>query len=139
MNVIEFMEEGIMTTIIGLGVVFSVLIILALFIKFLNSAVDSAENKKKLETSKLDQELASNNRNIASSMEAKNLEGNQEGVSAAVIAAITASICALTGKSATEFRFTEIKRVTNSQPMWAMVGTSDIISNRQRFNERGNR
>lgn len=139
MYAMEFMEEGVMTTIIGLGVVFTVLIMLAFFIKFLNSVVDSAESKKKLVVSNLDQKIVSNNLKANPSMTVKNLEQSQDGISAAVIAAITASICALTGKSASEFRFTEIKRATNSQPMWALVGTSDLITNRQRFNERGNK
>jgi len=66
---------------------------------------------------------------------------NQEegGISPALVAAITASICMVTGKSAQEFKFTAIKRISGNQPVWGLVGTTDIISTRQRFIERGNR
>ncbi|ATW24352.1 OadG family protein [Candidatus Formimonas warabiya] len=62
-----------------------------------------------------------------------------KGISPALVAAITASICAMTGKSAEEFTFTAIRRVSGSHPVWSFVGTTDIIATRQRFIERGNR
>jgi len=135
MHIMEFMEEGVLTTIIGMGVVFSVLIILSIFIKFLNSAVNAAESKKRVP----DREIVHESPMIPVAATVTDTEEYQEGISSAVVAAITASICALTGKSAEEFRFKEIRRASGSQPMWAMVGTSEIMSTRQRFIERGNR
>lgn len=61
------------------------------------------------------------------------------GITPALVAAITASVCMMTGKSAEEFKFKAIKRVPGNQPVWGLVGTTDIISTRQRFIERGNR
>ncbi len=64
---------------------------------------------------------------------------SQDGISAAVVAAITASICVITGRSSEEFKFTAIRRSTSMQPVWALTGTRDIILTRQSFIERGNR
>lgn len=137
MNAMEFMEEGVLTTIIGLGVVFTVLILLSFFIKLLSSAVDAVEGKK---TGKIqDREIAPQSTGVSAALPVADKGKNQEGISPAVVAAITAAICALTGKSAEEFRFKEIRRASGSQPMWATVGTADIMSTRQRFIERGNR
>ncbi|ATW27752.1 hypothetical protein [Candidatus Formimonas warabiya] len=66
-------------------------------------------------------------------------EKNQESISPAIIAVITASICAMTVKSAEEFVFTAIRRVPGSHPVWAFVGTTEMMAARQRLMERGNR
>lgn len=75
---------------------------------------------------------------IASNGESK--RAVQDGsISPAVVAAIMASVCAMTGKPAEELKFTAIRRISGIQPVWAMVGTADVISTRQRFIERGNK
>lgn len=138
MHVMEFMEEGVLTTIIGMGVVFTVLIMLSLFIKFLNSAVDAAQGKQQGPVKDRKQEAVAISPEIPAAARVTDTK-NHEGISSAVVAAITASICVLTGKTAGEFKFTKIQRTSGSQPMWAMVGTSEIMSTRQRFIERGNK
>jgi sodium pump decarboxylase gamma subunit len=128
---LEYFEEGILTTLIGVGVVFSVLIVLSLMIKWLNSGVNAAMGRKPK-----NEEI-----NISQSEQAPakpEMKKNQS-ISPAVVAAITATICALTGKTAEEFKFTEIRRVSHNRPIWSIAGTQDIMSTRQRFIERGNR
>lgn len=66
-------------------------------------------------------------------------EIKESGISPAVVAAITASICLMTGKSAEEFKFKAIRRAAGNYPVWTLVGTTDLIANRQRFFERGNK
>lgn len=66
-------------------------------------------------------------------------EIGESGISPAVVAAITASICLMTGKSAEEFKFKAIRRAAGGYPVWTLVGTTDLIANRQRFFERGNK
>jgi sodium pump decarboxylase gamma subunit len=128
---LEYFEEGILTTLIGMGVVFSVLIVLSLMIKWLNSGVNAAMGRKPK-----NEEI-----NISQSEQAPakpEMKKNQS-ISPAVVAAITATICALTGKTAEEFKFTEIRRVSHIRHTWSVAGTQDIMSTRQRFIERGNR
>ncbi|ATW24445.1 hypothetical protein DCMF_06315 [Candidatus Formimonas warabiya] len=139
MHVMEYTSEGVLTTIIGMGVVFIVLIILSIFIKILNTVVDAAIEKK---TGK-DHQVRKQPAGVVSPSPAKAPVTNQikprDSISPAVVAAITASICALTGKTAEEFKFTEIRRASGSQPVWSFIGTNDVIATRQRFIEKGNR
>jgi sodium pump decarboxylase gamma subunit len=106
---LEYFEEGILTTLIGMGVVFSVLIVLSLMIKWLNSGVNAAMGRKPK-----NEEI-----NISQSEQAPakpEMKKNQS-ISPAVVAAITATICALTGKTAEEFKFTEIRRVSHESDL----------------------
>ncbi|MGI6684726.1 MAG: OadG family protein [Bacillota bacterium] len=129
----EFMEVGIMTTIIGIGVVFIVLIVLSFMIRWLNFGVEAVVGKKPKQEEP--EKVPIRPEKSTGVLEPK----SAESISPAVVAAITASICALTGKSAEEFHFTAIRRVSGMKPMWSLMGTQDIISTRQRFIERGNR
>ncbi|MCR6546334.1 hypothetical protein [Dehalobacterium formicoaceticum] len=56
----------------------------------------------------------------------------------AVVAAITASLCAMIGKPASEFTYKSIQRVSGRASRWSMAGTADLILSRQRILERGN-
>ena len=129
---LEFMEEGIMTTVIGMGVVFIVLIILSLLIGWLNSGVEAMMGKKPKQQEKAAVPV------MPEKAPAESVS-KVEGISPAVVAAITASICAITGKSSEEFKFTKIRRISEVKPVWSMVGTQDIMLTRQRFIERGNK
>ena len=127
------MEEGIMTTVIGMGVVFIVLIILSLLIGWLNSGVEAMMGKKPKQQEKAAVPV------MPEKAPEESAAKKVEGISPAVVAAITASICILTGKSSEEFKFTKIRRISEVKPVWSMVGTQDIMLTRQRFIERGNK
>lgn len=136
MQAMEFMAEGISTTVIGMGVVFLVLIFLSIIIGLLDKAIDATFAKKKSEpVVKAPAAPAPVVESVATNTAAK----VEQGISPAVVAAITAAVCMMTGKTASEFRFTAIHRAQEGQPVWALMGTSDIIATRQRYTERGNR
>jgi len=89
----EYMREGILTTIIGMGVVFIVLIALSLFIQGLNYIVDKAMASSSKEKAVTDKKMS------------ESMDGNL----ATIAAIITASICILSGKSSKDFRIKEIR------------------------------
>lgn len=135
MTAMDFMTEGIMTTIIGMGVVFVVLIVLSILIGVLDRAVDSTLGKKKSEP--LSRAVSTPAPVPAAPV--KITKTVPEGISPAVVAAITATISMVTGKEAGEFKIIGIQRAGSGMPTWALMGTTDIISTRQRYTERGNR
>ncbi|MGI6679264.1 MAG: OadG family protein [Dehalobacterium sp.] len=126
MDVMDNMQIGVLATVIGMGIVFIVLIILSFLISFLNYGVEVAQSKKTTKTP------------VSAEINEADALQNQEGIPLAIVAAITASVCMITGKSTNEFRFKGIRRAPGSQSMWGMTGTADIIANRQRHVERGN-
>jgi hypothetical protein len=58
-------------------------------------------------------------------------------LSPAVVVAITASLCAMINKPATDFTYKAIRRVYDSHHGWSKAGTTDLISSRQRILGRG--
>ncbi|MDD2497677.1 MAG: OadG family protein [Desulfitobacteriaceae bacterium] len=136
MQAMEFMAEGISTTIIGMGVVFVVLIMLSIIISLLDKGIDATLAKKKAEPIVKAPAAPTPVVEAAVTGSAAKVE---QGISPAVVAAITAAVCMMTGKTAGEFKFASIRRTQEGQPVWALMGTNDIIATRQRYTERGNR
>lgn len=129
---LDNLEVGIMTTVIGMGVVFVVLIVLSFLIKWMNSAVEAfAPQKPQAASGAVTRE---NVPQRVQKVEAK----REETLSPQVVAAITAVICNLTGKNQDEFRFTAIRRLAKAQPIWGDMGTQEIITLRQELIERRN-
>ncbi|NMA14574.1 MAG: OadG family protein [Clostridia bacterium] len=136
MQAMEFMAEGLSTTVIGMGVVFIVLIFLSIIIGLLDKAIDATFAKKKAEP--VIKAPTAPTPVVEATATGTSVNAEQ-GISPSVVAAITAAVCMMTGKTAGEFKFASIRRTQEGQPVWALMGTNDIIATRQRYTERGNR
>ena len=62
-----------------------------------------------------------------------------KGLDKNVVAAITAAVVAATGSSAANLKFTAIKRISGRTFPWTASGNAEIMANRQRIAEGGNR
>ncbi|MDO4731962.1 MAG: OadG family transporter subunit [Bacillota bacterium] len=119
----ETISVGVITTIVGMGVVFSVLVLLALLIALLARLT---EGKKKAAPAPAPAPAPV----AAAPAPAAVAEGK---LSAKTVAAIMAAISAATGKPVEQLKFTAIKRVHGTQSSWANAGTSEIINTRQNY------
>ncbi len=120
----EMVSEGINTTIIGMGVVFSVLIILSFTTWLLNALVAKFESKGK---QKREQKAE------ASETAAAPKEAVVSGISGATVAAITAALVIATGRPAGSFRYTSIRRSGG----WRESGLQELVRTQQRYTEGG--
>ncbi|MGI6066684.1 MAG: OadG family protein [Bacillota bacterium] len=134
MQAMEFMAEGISTTFIGMGVVFTILIFLSIVIGLLDKGIDATLAKKKAEPVVKAPAVPTP---VVEATGTDTTAKVEQGISPAVVAAITAAVCMMTGKTASEFKFASIRRAQDGQPVWALMGTNDIIATRQRYTERG--
>ena len=115
----ETLQVGVVTTIVGMGVVFVVLIFLA-FLTAMLARICTAKKKEKAAASV-----------AASAPTEASAEVNR--LDAKVVAAIIAAISAATGKPASQLKFTAIKRVHGTHTAWADAGTAEIITTRQNY------
>ena len=127
----QTMTVGVVTTLVGMGVVFAVLIILSFTTWLLNKIVDAIDKPKKVSTPAPAP--------VAAKAPAAPAPAAAAGLDAKVVAAITAAIVAATGTSAANLKFTAIRRVGGANYPWAAAGSAEIMTNRQRFTEGGNR
>lgn len=112
----ETISVGIVTTVVGLGVVFSVLIILSLVIALL-AKLTAGRSKKK----------------AAPAPVAAAPAAAPQGLNPKTVAAIMAAISAASGRPVAELKFTAIRRVNSNQNAWSNSGTSEIINTRQNY------
>ncbi len=120
---------GVMTTIIGLGVVFIVLIVLMFCIKAMRAIIEGTSRKKTVAVQAPAPEAALRAAAPAPAVEA--------GITPEVIAAIAAAISAVTGTAVSGLRFTSIRRMEVGMPTWAASGANEIMSSRQSYSEGG--
>jgi sodium pump decarboxylase gamma subunit len=125
----ETMTVGVVTTLVGMGVVFAVLIILSFTTWMLNKIVELIDKKPQ------NSAPATAERPIAT-VETTN---QNTGIDAKVIAAIATAIAAVTGTPVGNLKFTAIQRVGSTPLPWAQASHAEIMNNRQRFTEGGNR
>jgi len=117
----EMVSAGISTTVLGMGVVFSVLIILTFTTWLLNTLVarfGQKGNPRKAAVAEPEVALAA---------------AGVTGISGATVAAITAAIVMATGRPAESFRYTSIKRSGG----WQDAGLQELVRTQQRYTEGG--
>jgi len=112
-------------TIIGMGVTFFVLILLGVIMHIMNLSWDRlAEKDKKVPTNEPDK--------IIQTVKLEKTE--DEGLSGAVVAAITAAIAASMQTEVSEIKIATVRKVAqNSQNSWVYAGRQSIINSRQKF------
>lgn len=122
---LETIQLGVNTTVIGMGVVFSVLIILSFTTWLLTTIVDGGAERKKAraaaDAAQAEQEMAASTVPAAA------------GLSTATVAAIMAAVSAASGLPVSQLRFTAIRRANTSASAWSTSGAADIIANRQAY------
>jgi len=136
----NFLKVGVETTIIGLGVVFSVLVGLSLIIRVLNSLDDLITPKKsgpEVKAAPVKATPVPEKPKAPVSEPGLSPKPRGTGISPAVVAAITTVVCLMTGRASSDLKFTNIKRAGGGQSLWSATGTTDIIALRQRYSERG--
>lgn len=116
----ETIQVGVLTTVVGLLVVFGVLILISLITWLLgrekkqkNTAVAAAENIEPTA-------------NVTANV-------NDTAIDPKTVAIIMAAISAATGRSIHELKFTQIKRNTGYVNAWNASGTNEIINTRQSY------
>ena len=124
------LELGISTTIIGLGVVFSVLVILSFTTWLLTTIVDgNIERKKAQEATK----QVSAPRVSVPVTEAPPVPGIASGISGKTVAAIMAAVSLASERPLSQLHFTAIRRNKTAATAWSSSSTTDIIANRQAY------
>ena len=120
----ETISVGIITTVVGMGVVLCVLIFLAFLTTALTKVVESMNKpKKKLQIS-----------HVAGAAPVKtDAAAEDDKLNAKTVAIIMAAVAAATGKSAEQLKFTAIKRVHSANNAWSNAGTAEIMNTRQNY------
>ena len=116
----ETLSVGVITTVVGMLVVFAILIFLALVTGLL-ARITGRKQKQKEAPAPAPVAAAPVEAAPADKIEKK------------TIAVIMAAISAATGKSAAQLKFTAIKRVHGAESAWANAGTAEIINTRQNY------
>ncbi|HHW58172.1 MAG TPA: OadG family protein [Clostridia bacterium] len=124
MSFIQSLEENIMVTVLGMGVVFAVLAVLSIVIllfKYIKWGSQPNKPSKEMgQGNKEGQYFADENILV----EDTNVEKGEE-----LIAVISAAIVAY-GAEDFNLRIRSIKKVGQVRSMWAMAGRNDIINSR---------
>ncbi|MCL1905698.1 MAG: OadG family protein [Clostridiales bacterium] len=121
---LETIELGVSSTIIGMGVVFSVLIILTFTTWLLTTLVDGNIERKKAKESAASAPVPVQEATPPPVQAAA-------GISAKTVAAIMGAVSLACGKPLQQLRFTAIRRGNTTANAWSDSGTADIINNRQ--------
>jgi len=116
-------EVGAMTTLIGMGGVFGVILILALFTTLTNKVVEKFTGKKS--------EPAVAEAPAAAPVAAQPAVQVADGISAKTVAAIMAAIQAAAGGR--ELRYVAIRRSSTFATAWGNSSNMDIINSRQQY------
>ncbi len=120
-------EIGLTTTVIGMGVVFSVLIFLSFVTWLLVKIVDDSSVNKK---PKSDTNFTPSQEIAVASVPAAKID---DGIDAKTVAIIMAAVTAASGVVQNNLKFTAIRRSNAYHSDWADHGTHAIINSRQSF------
>jgi sodium pump decarboxylase gamma subunit len=125
---IETLELGVDTTFIGMGIVFLVLIVLALITWLLSSIVDGGIQRKQR------REAAVSVAPLGQvTVEPVVVAPPPASLSAKTVAAIMAAVSLASGLPLHQLRFTAIRRANTTAGAWSASSTADIIANRQAY------
>ncbi|MCL1816310.1 MAG: OadG family protein [Clostridiales bacterium] len=129
---IETIELGVNTTIIGMGVVFSVLVILTFTTWLLTTLVDGRiERKKAIEVGAMP--ATAEPVPASATPMTPTLAPSTASISAKTVAAIIAAVSLASGKPLKELHFIAIRRDRTAATVWSASSTADIIANRQAY------
>lgn len=120
----SWISTGISTTVIGMGVVFSVLIILAFITRLLLKVVDDRHSHKDQQSKTTDITHTQKTSPVA-------ISDIEDGADPITIAIIMAAVSAASGVVQSNLKFTAIRRSNAYHSCWAEQGTNAIINSRQ--------
>ncbi len=123
----DWVSMGIETTVIGMGVVFSVLIILSFVTWLLLRVVDNKKHSNKDQQSK---DPGTIHAQTASPVPVCNIEAGDDPIT---IAIIMAAVSAASGVVQSNLKFTAIRRSNAYHSSWAEQGANTLINSRQNF------
>ena len=133
---LETIELGVNTTIIGMGVVFSVLIILSFTTWLLTSIIDGNIERKKAQEAAAAAATAKATVKPVSELAPAAVPAaafKNADLSPKTVATIMAAVSFASGQPLSKLRFTAIRRGNTSANAWAASSTADIITNRQAY------
>lgn len=123
MSLSEALGEGLMTTFVGLVIVFSVLIILMLVMMLMKVVFYNPTQKKKSKVKAAAVDKPVNDDSASATVEAS-ADDTQ------LIAVLTAAVAAYLDKPASKFNIKSHKRVASNATAWNKAGVRDIIDSR---------
>jgi len=115
-------SEGIVVTIIGMGTVFSVLILLWLVLELMKKIFDKVE--------KQEQTTATNSQQEQTFDFMEEREKSEEINDEELIAVLTAAVAASLNQSTYNLKVTSFRRVNNVSPIWNTVGRQEQLETR---------
>lgn len=125
----EKVNIGVTSTILGIGVVFAALVILAVFMALLVRVVDGPANKPPDPPKKATPAPET----VQASAPQLPADAVQAGISPKIVAAIVTAISAATGHPAANLKFTSISRKEGLNPQWTANSTAQLINNRTNY------
>jgi len=115
-------SEGIVVTIIGMGTVFSVLILLWLVLELMKKIFDKVE--------KQEQTTATNSQQEQTFDFMEEREKSEEINDEELITVLTAAVAASLNQSTYNLKVTSFRRVNNVSPIWNTVGRQEQLETR---------
>lgn len=134
----DLISLGISTTIMGMGIVFSVLAVLAFVIFLLVKIVDGNStpangNGNGRSNGNANPKATDNNTALAAAVKTPVPEQTVNKINAQTIAAIMAAVSAASGRPVADLKFTAIRRKTSVSFKWAEASKTEIINNAKNF------
>jgi|GEM_PF-1937274 len=122
---VESIEIGVITTVVGMGVVFCVLIILFLCVTLLAKVTEkSAAGKRPKPAAAVP---------VAPTVPAAPAPVKDKALDAKTVAVIMAAVSAALGRPAEQLRFRAVRHEGGQRSAWASEGTNEIIRTRQQY------
>ena len=122
MTISEALLEGFGTTVVGLSIVFSVLLILMIVLKLYEKVFYKPQNTKEV---KIPETVKQETVKTADATVVEDSEDEEE-----LIAVLTAAVAASLNTSTYNLRIKSYRRVNNNAPAWNRAGLRDTIDSR---------
>ena len=127
----DWVSLGISTTVVGMGVVFSVLICLSFSTWLLSKIIDDKKNKNTKPQGGITVTAKASDSVAAAPVSNSKIA---EGIDAKMVAAIMGAVSAACGVAQPNLKFTSIRRSNSYRSDWAASGVNTIINTRQSYN-----